>query len=303
MEIRHLRYFNAVAEELNFSRAAERLGISQPPLSNQIKQFERELQLELFHRSASGVTLTQAGHVIWASARRIIEDAESLERLAKQLRMGNFGVLRIGTVGSALLGVLPELIRAASAAMPNVSIELEEIETGDQDAAFACHRIDLGVVRLPLHVEGLRSLKLSEEPLVAVLSVNHPLAEQEFISVRELRDDRFILFPRGLGLGLWDSIINSCLAAGFRPGEVIETANIHTIVGMVASGRGVSLLPDSVRALSLPGVRYLTISEPRVATTLNLAWLHDQLSPTARRFVEFTRNYVTEQAYRDSRNV
>lgn len=299
MEIRHLRYFIAAAEELNFSRAAHRLRISQPPLSSQIKQLERELQLELFHRSASGVTLTEAGHVIWASARRVIEDAEALERLAKQLRIGNFGALRIGTVGSALLGGLPDLIRAASKAMPNVAIELEEIETGDQDEAFASHRIDLGIVRLPLNVEGLRSLKLSEELLVAVLGIDHPLASQDSLNLgelRTLRNDRFIMFPRRLGVGLWDSIVNSCLAAGFRPVDVIETRNIHTIIGMVASGCGVSLLPDSVRALALPGVRYLTIVEPRVTTTLNLAWLHDQLSPTARRFVDFTRNYVVDQS-------
>jgi DNA-binding transcriptional LysR family regulator len=295
VELRHLRYFVTVAEELNFSKAALRLGMSQPPLSSQIKQFERELGLQLFDRSTSRVTLTEPGRTILFSARQILADADALERLAKQMKVGNYGVLRIGTVGSALLGELPELIREAGAAMPNVSFEIEEIETGNQDAAFANHRIDIGIVRMPLLIPGLKSLPLFDEPLVAVVGSTHALADREQIDLSELQDEQFILFPRQLGVGLWDTVVNACIAAGFQPINVIETQNIHTIVGMVASGRGVSLLPDSVRSLALPDVRYVRVNSPGATSSLDLAWSTERLSPTARTFVEFATDFVARK--------
>jgi DNA-binding transcriptional LysR family regulator len=290
MELRHLRYFIAVAEELNFSRAARRLGISQPPLSKQIRQFERELGVRLFDRQATGVTITEAGTVIWEAARQIVEDADALGRLAVQLSAGNFGVVRVGTVGSALMGELPQLIRMAQDAMPDVAIEVEEIQTGDQSTAFLNHRIDIGIFRPPVPVPGLRAVTLSRELLVAVLPAGHRASTSGQVDVAELRDDTFVLFPRRLGVGLWDSVMSCCQDAGFRPHAVVETPNIQAMVGLVAAGLGVSLLPESVRHFQLPNVRYVPLRDAPVST-LKLGWIEGRTPPAVRRFVELAQTF------------
>lgn len=284
MELRHLRYFIAVAEELNFSRAARRLGMSQPPLSKQIRQLERELGIQLFERQASGVTITEAGTVIWAAARQVVEDADALGRLAGQLRVGNFGIVRVGTVGSALMGELPDVIRRTRAALPDVAIEVEEIQTGDQSSAFLNHRIDVGIFRPPISVPGLRSVTLSRESLVAVLPSGHPASTSDPVEVADLRDDTFVLFPRRLGVGLWDSVMACCHDAGFRPHDIVETPNIQAMVGLVAAGLGVSLLPESVRHFQLPNVSYVALRDAPVST-LELGWIQGRTPPAVRRFV------------------
>jgi DNA-binding transcriptional LysR family regulator len=289
MELRHLRYFIAVAEELNFSRAARRLGISQPPLSKQIRQLERELGVQLFERHASGVAITEAGTVIWEAARQIVEDADALRRLAVQLNAGNFGIVRVGTVGSALMGELPQFIRMARDAMPDVAIEIEEIQTGDQGTAFLGHRIDVGVFRPPVSVPGLRSVTLSRERLVAVLPSGHRSSTSATVDGAELRDDTFVLFPRRLGVGLWDSVMAFCQDAGFRPHSVVETPNIQAMVGLVAAGLGVSLLPESVRHFQLPNVRYVELRAAPVST-LELGWIEGRTSPAVRRFVDLAQS-------------
>lgn len=289
MELRHLRYFIAVAEELNVSRAARRLGISQPPLSKQIRQLERELGVRLFERQASGVTVTEAGTVIWEAARQIVEDADALRRLAAQLSAGNFGIVRVGTVGSALMGELPEFIRTAREALPDVAIEVEEIQTGDQGAAFLNHRIDIGIFRPPVSVPGLRSVTLSRERLVAVLPSGHRASTSSEVDVGELSDDTFVLFPRRLGIGLWDAVMACCHEAGFRPYDVVETPNIQAMVGLVAAGLGVSLLPESVRHFQLPNVRYVALKDAPVST-LELGWIEGRTPPAVRRFVELAQS-------------
>jgi DNA-binding transcriptional LysR family regulator len=289
MELRHLRYFIAVAEELNFSRAARRLGISQPPLSKQIRQLERELGVPLFERQATGVTITEAGAVVWEAARQIVEDADALHRLARQLSAGNFGMVRVGTVGSALMGELPELIRMARDAMPDVAIEVEEIQTGDQGTAFLNHRIDIGIFRPPVTVPGLRSVTLSREQLVAVLPAGHPASASGEVDAQELRDDTFVLFPRRLGVGLWDSVMACCQESGFRPHTVVETPNIQAMVGLVAAGLGVSLLPESVRHFQLPNVRYVPLRNAPISA-LELGWIEGRTPAAVRRFVELARS-------------
>lgn len=288
MELRHLRYFVAVAEELNFTRAARRLGMSQPPLSKQVRQLERELGVRLLERQASGAVLTEAGTVIWEAARQIVEDADALTRLAAQLSAGNFGIVRVGTVGSALLGRLPAFIRQVRAALPDVAVEIEEIQTGDQRAAFVAHRIDVGVFRPPIAVPGLHSVTLSRERLVAVLPVDHPESSSAVVQVGSLRDDTFVLFPRRLGVGLWDAVMSCCQDAGFRPHAVVETPNIQAMVGLVAAGLGVSILPESVLHFQLPNVRYVTLADAPVSA-LEIGWIDGRTSPAVRRFIELAQ--------------
>lgn len=294
MELRHLRSFIVVAEELHFSRAALRLGISQPPLSQQIRLLERELGVELFRRSASGVTLSDAGHVLRRSAQRILEDAEGMQQLATRIRAGHVGVLRVGFVGSALYGPLPGLIRATRARLPDVTVTLEEIETGDQIQALLNHHIDVGVLRPPVQAHGLSHRHVFEEPLVAVLPDDHPLASRPHIDVGDLRDDEFVLFPRQLGVGLWDLVVSSCKAAGFQPQIVREVEHIHTMVGLVASGVGVTLVPASVHRLRVPKAAYLPLEPATGNTVLSIAWNSDDDSPHLHRFLEVALDVRSE---------
>jgi DNA-binding transcriptional LysR family regulator len=291
VELRHLRYFQTVAEELSFSRAAERLQMSQPPLSSQIKQLEREFGVQLFNRSGTGVQLTEAGRIVLDSTRRILGDAASLERLTRELRRGNYGVVRIGTVGSALTGVLPELLRQAGQAFPGVSIEIEELDTGHQDAAFASNLIDIGVIRPPSHAADLDSMELSRERLVAVVGVDHPLAQRDVIAVGELSEDPFLLFSRQNGVGLWDTVVGCCVAGGFTPADIVDNDSIFTIVAMVAAGRGVSVLPESTRVHQLPGVTYVNLNVD-VYTTLEMVWSRSRMTPVISNLVEFSRDYL-----------
>jgi DNA-binding transcriptional LysR family regulator len=254
-----------------------------------LRQLERELGVQLFERHASGAAITEAGTVIWEAARQIVEDADALGRLAVQLSAGNFGIVRVGTVGSALMGQLPQLIRIARDAMPDVAFEIEEIQTGDQGTAFLGHRIDIGVFRPPVSVPGLRSVTLSSERLVAVLPAGHRASQTDALDVRELRDDAFVLFPRRLGVGLWDSVMAYCQDAGFRPHSVVETPNMQSMVGLVAAGLGVSLLPESVRHFQLPNVRYVELKAAPVST-LRLGWIEGRTSAAVRRFVQLAQS-------------
>ena len=296
MELRHLRYFIAVAEELNFSRAATKLGMSQPPLSHQVRQLERELGVELFWRSARGVQLTEHGEVLWLAARRLAQDADRLKALADQLQQGKLGVVRIGLVGTALLSVLPDVMAHARAQMPRVTFHFEEIESGDQVAAFSEHRIDVGVLRPPM-AERLEYVPLVEEPLVAVVSADHPLSEHARISAAALRDEPFVLFPRSLGVGLYDAVVAACMRAGFLPRFVQETDRMQTVVGLVAAGEGVSIVPWCMTRLALPGVRYLGLDDPEATSILALAWQADAMTPVVRRFVDTARDFIDQASH------
>lgn len=287
-----------MAEELHFGRAAQRLGISQPPLSQQIRQLERQLGVDLFRRDPSGVTLTAAGRVLLRPAQRMLEDADGMEQLARDARGGNVGALRIGFVGSALYGPMPRLIRAARRGMPDVTVTLEEIETGDQVQALCDHHIDIGVLRPPVQAGGLRHRELFEEPLVAVVPDDHKLASREHVNLAELRNEEFVLFPRQLGMGLWDLIVNSCFAAGFHPNVVREVEHVHTMVGLVASGVGVTLVPASVGRLALEEARFLRLEPKPGNTVLSLAWNSDNTTPVLRRFLDLAQDVRVENQHR-----
>ncbi len=290
MELRHLRYFIAVAEELHFSRAAHRLGMSQPPLSKQIRVLERELGVELFRREPNGVTLTDAGQILWSEANRLVGDADALVRLADSLRSGHEGLVRIGAVGTTVMGEVPGIIRRARTVMPRVTFTLQEIETGDQALAFLKHRIDVGVVRPPFPLEDFQYLPLVREPLVALVPADHPLADRAAVRSDELAAEDFILFPRRLGHGLFDAVVATCLEHGFRPRIQLETERMQMIVCLVASGAGVSIVPACVRTFTVPGVAYLDLAESTVVSELGLVTDMDP-PPQVRRFLALARKF------------
>lgn len=285
MELRHLRYFVAVAEELHFGRAAARLNLSQPPLSRQIRDLEAELGVTLFVRDRRGVTLTREGAALLGEARRALAQAEHVARVADRVRRGVAGSLRIGYVHSALYGAVPPMLRAFRARAPDVEVSVRELVTSELVEELHLDRLDLAFVRPPVEDDALALRVLGEEPLVAAVPSGHPLADRARIRIADLAGEPFVLFPQPTGPGFWDVIAGACRAAGFTPRVAQEGDQIHVIVGLVGAGFGVTLVPEPVRNLRLPGVRYLRLDDPVPALPLAVLWHRDRRFPALDSFL------------------
>lgn len=290
MELRQLRYFVAVAEELHFTRAAARLGIAQPPLSQQIRGLEREIGVQLFHRTKRRVELTEAGRVLLQGARRVLAEAERAEEDASRAARGEVGHLAIGFVGTAAVDVLPRVIRDYRNRFPDVRLTLHQLPTEQQVTRLRSGEIQVGFVRLPVADASLSVDTVLREAVLAVVPEDHRLAELGEIELRELADERFILFPRSFGPGLHDRIVRLCNAAGFSPRIDQEAVEMHTIAGLVAAGLGVSLVPESTRKLRQEGVRYLDLGGTKPIWELAVARRRSDESALVGHFVEAARN-------------
>ena len=241
MELRHLRYFLAVAEELHFGRAAARLGIAQPPLSQQIRQLEQELGVTLFHRTKRRVEITPAGQAFSEEVRQVFAQAERAVSTARRAGRGEIGQLDIGFAPSADLDILPRVLRVWNARFPAVEIDLHPMLPSAQTEALRDGRIHIGFVRLPLEESGLVVETIQREPLLAVLPAGHPLARRARVRLAQLADDRMIMFPRRMAPGYYDLLISMCRSAGFTPRVLGEPGSIPTNLGLVSAGLGVTL--------------------------------------------------------------
>jgi len=288
MELRHLQYFIAVAEELNFSRAAERLHMAQPPLSQQIRQLEEELGFQLFHRTKRQVQLTAAGQVFFREAKAILGQVEQAIQTGQQASRGETGRLVIGFVSSATYNILPSILQAFRQAIPAVTLELRELTTNQQLQLLASGQIDVGLVRPSVEQPNLHSEILFEESLMAALPLAHPARKRGKISIKSLIDEPFILFPRSLAPGLYDPIISFCQQAGFSPQVVQEAIQMQTIVSLVAAEMGVSIVPMSLQHLQRSGVIYKPFQEKSPLVAIALLWRHP-LTPIVQRFLEIAR--------------
>jgi DNA-binding transcriptional LysR family regulator len=262
MELRHLRYFVAVAEELHFGRAAERLCIAQPPLSMQIRQLEDELGFRLFDRTNRSVALTPAGTLLLEEVRHNLRSLQEAVLAARRVAKGETGWLGVGFVGSATYELLPRILRTFRAEYPGVELVLRELVSSKQATALRDGRIHIGLARPPIAVSGIESEILLMEPLVAVLSSAHPLAGRKRLELRDLAEEDFVLFPRIPKPSYADFVIEACERTGFRPNVSQEAAEMHTAIGLVAAGLGVSLVPVSVRSESRPGLVFMPLEDP-----------------------------------------
>jgi len=265
MELRQLRYFVAVAEELHFRRAAERLHISQPPLSQQIRALEEELGFALLIRTRRRVELTAAGAAFLRDARTLLAELEGAVATARRIDAGQTGRLRISFVGSALFSIVPRMVERFRRSRPGVEIELHERPTIDQLRAVRAGVADVGMVRPPIEDEaGLRVQTILRERTVAALPAGHPLTALSRVPLRRLAAEPLVLFPRDQAPGFHDLLIDSLAGArATRVGgpQVIQYApEMLTIIGLVAAGTGVSLVPASVKSLALDGVTYRPVS-------------------------------------------
>ncbi|SFF25390.1 DNA-binding transcriptional regulator, LysR family [Fontimonas thermophila] len=289
MELRHLRYFVAVAEARHFTRAARALGIGQPPLSQQIQALERELGLALFTRLPRGVALTEAGAAFYEDACRILRETERAVERARRVARGELGRVRMGMINSAPFHPLvPRLIREFRRAHPQVTLSLEEGTTPALAAAVRNDLIDIAFVRPLLgETQGLCIEPLLDEDLVVALPSSHPLARRVRVPLLALSIEPFVLFPRTVGAGLHDEIIRACRTAGFSPRIVQETSQVTSIVNLVAAGLGVSIVPASMQQIHGEGIAYRPIQKPVPKARLSVIYREsDRTVPHLRRLLE-----------------
>ncbi len=292
MELRHLRYFVAVAEELHFGRAAERLHIAQPPLSRQIRDLERDVGVELFARGTRGVELTAAGRAFLAEVRQVLAQAERALRAAQRAARGEAGRLRVGFVEAATYsGILAEVLGFFRQHLPEVGLGLFELDSLEQAEALREGRIDVGIVHSapPDAHRWLRVERVLDDGLVAALPRAHPLAARAQLALADLAAESFVFFPRFTGPVLHDHLIASCRSAGFSPRVVQEAAGWSTLAALVAAGVGVSFAPRSIAQVERPGVVYRPVRGLSVDMGMSAVWKQGEESPVRERFLAALR--------------
>jgi DNA-binding transcriptional LysR family regulator len=297
VELRHLKYFVAVAEELSFTRAAHRLGMAQPPLSQQVARLERELGVALLERTSRSVRLTRAGAALLAEARVLLTRSEEAVRIVGQVGHGESGAVRIGSVASAFSSVLLHALRAYREAYPAVLPLVYEMEATPQLEALIHRTIDIGFLRSPGPHLGVDIWPLPAESLVAVLPGEHPAvhrAGRRRLPLSELAGERFVMFPRASAPDAYDTIIQACRVGGFTPDVVYEATNDHTLVSLVAAGLGVSLVPRSTSSMRIKGAVYRRTEPDCPAARLGAALPAQGASEPAARLLEVVRAVTAE---------
>lgn len=298
MELRHLRYFVAVAEEGGFTRAAERLGIKQPPLSAQIRQLEKEMGTQLFHRLTRGVELTAAGKLFLEQTRSVLAQIEQAKIDVGRRARGESGQISLGGADACYFHPRIAVIMAEFfKSYPDVVTSPEENNTAALIASLHAGKLDAAFVRSPTAAfEGLALEPVAEEDTLAALPKGHPLHRSSSIALASLAKEKIILTPRALNGGLHDSIIAACQHAGFDPVLGQEAPSIVAVIPMVAAGYGVSLVPQSLSRIRLNGVIYLPIRGHRPAAPISLAHRRDERSPTVRNLVSIVRRSAASGA-------
>ncbi|MFD1210567.1 LysR family transcriptional regulator [Arthrobacter sp. GCM10027362] len=288
MEIRQLRYFLVVADELHFARAAERLHITQPPLTVAIQRLERELGVQLFDRTTRRVSLTAAGQTFRDRVQRAVADLDDAARDVAEVAAGRSGKLSIGFVSSASYTTIPEAIRAFREQRPRVSLVLRPLTSGEQIEQLLDGELDLGLIRDPSYVPGLRTELLSTEDLVAVLPDAHPLARAAEVRPEMLEGEPMVLFPYRLMPGFVSRVLGLFDPLQTPPHVVQQAIHQETVLGLVAAGLGISVLPESVRRFQMPGVTTRPLSN-RPQTEMHVARNFGD-SPAAEDFIRCLRS-------------
>ena len=292
VELRHLRYFIAVAEELNFSRAAERMHMAQPPLSAAIRQLERDLGVELFARTTREVKLTEAGNAFLAGARRTLADAERAAEDAKRAAAGELGHLRLAYSWSTRFDTLPALGRAFRAGHADVELLAQEMWNARMPAAFASGSIDIGLSLCPEIAAELELAPVRSERMVALLPVAHRLAGEDAIPLSALSDEEFVVFPREIAPRLHDAFMAVYRGAGFEPRVRNESFHTGWDLGVLAEIPAAAIAPKTVAGGLPDGIVAVAISEPTDALETCVVWRADDSSPAVAAFVDVSRSAI-----------
>ena len=287
MDLRRLRYFVVVAEELNFSRAAERLHMAQPPLSAQIKQLEDELGARLFDRLGRGVRLTEAGRLLLEEARGIFVQVDQTASMVRRAGNGEVGRLTLGFVPSATNNILPAFLRVFRQRYPDVELYLHEMKPDDLVRRMHDRRIDVSFFYLPFDDAILDVRPVLREPLVVALPGGHPLTDEPEVNIRDLAEEPFVLPAHYQMPGLYARVTEACRLSGFVPRAVQkEVWLMQTIVGLVAGGIGVALVPASLQNLRRTGVAYRKIKDLLPAVEMGVVWRREDTSAVLKAFLE-----------------
>ena len=284
IEFRHLRYFIAVAEELHFGRAAQRLHLAQPALSQQIRRLEEILGVPLFHRTSRSVTMTEAGEVLLERARRTLRNVRLDAEEARGIGQGQIGHLNLGFVGSTILSTLPAICRQYREAHPLVQMHLHESFTSRVVSGLLDGNLDAGVLRDSDPQPELEVTTLFTERYVAVLPKNHPRAKQRSLLASCLRDDPFVFYPRAAGSVAFDKPLALVGGAGFRPRVVQEATHWLSIIRLIAAGFGVSIAPACVTSMRDEGVAYLPLRDAQAVSNVELAYRKSEQRPIVHGF-------------------
>lgn len=297
MELRHLRYFVAVATELHFGRAAKQLHITQPPLSMQIRALEEELGVTLLHRTRRQVSMTRAGKAFLHDARQILERAEQAVLTARRAARGEIGELVVGFISVADYNLLPLVLREFRRCYPRVTMSLKELTTDAQIAELSEGRIDVGFLLPPVSEPTIESVPILREPLIAAIPEHHPLAStQGKIPLASLSSAPFIMTPRHMAPGLHDDIVSFCHSAGFSPQVVQEAIQMQTVISLVSAEMGVALIPESLQNLQRTGVIYKRLKEKSPLTEIRLAWRAGDNLPALKLFIQLARQIADDYA-------
>jgi DNA-binding transcriptional LysR family regulator len=288
MELRHLRYFCAAAEEMHIHRAAERLGMAQPPLTQQIKALEAELGVKLFARVGRGVALTEAGRLFHAEATSILEHVERAKALARQVANGQVGRLRVGFTESASFSpVFTKTFAAFRAKWPGVELELEEAHTETQVERLRQGRLDAGFIRPPIPVGSpILFEPLASDPMMAAVPLGHSLARKKSIPLKELASESFVGYARRQGTGLSDAVIAACRRAGFEPRIVQQAPQLSSTINLVAASVGIAIVPARMRHVRPESVAFVKLAAVDLHAHLGIAYMQVERSDTVRHLVE-----------------
>lgn len=278
--MRHLYLFLAVAEEEHFGRAAKRLGISQPPLTEQIQVLEHALKVKLFVRSRKGARLTPVGQAILPAVRRFASQMEHLEVAVREATSGQSGTLTIGAIGSAMLDAVPPLIAALRKAHPDISVSVREIDSAEAVPALQTGEIDLAFARLQGELGAdIVSRPLSQDRLAVALPAHHRLAGARSIRLKQLAEEPFVMFARQVSPVYFDSIISGCQAHGFSPRILHDVRTVASQVAFVGCGQGLALIPSGLKALAPPNVVVRRLTENIELVTTAAAWSRSSINP------------------------
>jgi DNA-binding transcriptional LysR family regulator len=289
LELRHLRYFVAVAEELHFGRAAARLHLAQPPLSQQIRKLEEILGYSLFHRTSRAVKLTAAGEVFLERARRTLRNVHEDIEEARSIGRGDEGSLRVGFIGSGMLTPLPNVLGNYRQLYPKVQLVLSESYTANIAATLNRGVLDAGFLRDGGPIEGLHVETIFSEPFVAVLPKTHRLAGKNTISPADLKDEPFVFFTPGAGKLAYEKPMSLFEEYGFRPHVVQEAPQWLTILRLVGAGLGVSVGPACTRQIAVPNIVSPGLSGAKVSSDIELAYRKNEDRAVVAAFAEVVR--------------
>ncbi|MDR3426575.1 MULTISPECIES: LysR family transcriptional regulator [Silvimonas] len=296
MELRQLRYFVAVAEELHFGRAAERLEMTQPPLSQQIQALEQDMGVRLFNRTNRRVELTQAGRSFLNDARLILKQLDQAVEQAVRAHRGQSGELRLGITGSApFTAVFARSIHDFRESHPAVQLTLREMTTPHQIDALMERRLDIGVIRPIAVPDALQIIELLQEPLVIAMHTSHPAAQGDPavpVSLEQFAHDGFVMFPRGIGITLAEQVWHLCRDAGFTPNIVQEARETSTQIALIAAGFGVGIMPALQQRIQVETVAYRTIDHPAARTAVWLVHRRESQPALVQAFLERVRDEV-----------